>query len=330
MKLFRDVLRRAGQGFLPLALALVLSAPLLTAQDWVGVDEREISTPKKVKDKPVLVSITVVPNKLDRNKINDIKLKISFQDEGRNLQGGTLELQICDQSSSCVALDIDLMRKKYSRRKGKDKLKTSVFVGDTDWMEFKAWLRDAGGRLSKSKKFKVPVESADNGNGGNGPPWGTKLDERAIDFTLKDQEGRSVSLHDYDGSVILVDFSPQWCAPCQGEAAEAEQLYQLHKNSGFIILTVLFQDYMRGAIDTSECKAWADNYGITFPVLADINETVWRAFAESTAVPLNMIIDRNLVIRYKEIGYSDEIKEVIEAKIAELVAEAPEVVIDEK
>ncbi|HUX07800.1 MAG TPA: TlpA disulfide reductase family protein [Acidobacteriota bacterium] len=326
MKVPKDLLRGAGCGFLSMALILILSAPLVTAQDQVGIDEQQLSAPKKVKDRPVLVSITVIPNKLDRNKINDIKLKISFQDEGRNLRGGTLELQICDDGSSCVGLTIDLDKAKYGRKKGKDKIKTSVFVGDTDWMEFKAWLRDAGGRLSQPKKFKVPVTAAsDDGDDNESPAWGTKLGERAIDFTLKDQNGRAVSLHDYSGSVILVDFSPQYCGPCQQEAAEAEQLYQLHKNSGFTILTVLFQDYKNGAIDTSECKAWADMYGLTFPVLADVNETVYRAFAESPNVPLNIIIDRNLVIRYKVYSYN---KEELEAKVAELVAEAPAVVID--
>jgi peroxiredoxin len=309
----------------PLIILLAISVAS-AAQESVSLDDGPFSPPGVKKDKPVLVSITVTPKPLDRNKINSIKIKISFKDDGQNLQGGTLEMQICDETS-CSDSTINLNAQKYARRKGKNRIKTSISVGDTDWIEIKAWLRDSGGLLSTPKKLEVAVSKPTDNGGDDGPPWGTKLGERAIDFTLKDQNGRSVSLHDYWGSVILVDFSPQWCGPCQEEAAEAEQLYQVHKNSGFVILTVLFQDYQRNPITQDKCKAWAETYGLTFPVLADVEETVYHTFAENNNVPLNIIIDRKMEIRYKVHYYS---KEELEAKVAELVAEAPEVVKDER
>jgi peroxiredoxin len=306
------------------ALFLLISYSHSSAQKSFGQDDKAPVPPGKKNDKPMIASITVTPALLDRGKINSIKIKISFKDNGKNLRGGTLEMRICDEHS-CSEATIDLDSAKFSRKKGKENIDFSLTVGDTDWVEIKAWLRDSAGLLSRPKKIKVAV--AEEPEDGEQPPWGTMLGERAIDFTLKDQNGQSVSLHDYWGSVILLDFSPQWCGPCQNEASEAEQLYQTYKNSGFVILSVLYQDYQRNPITQDKCKAWAEQYGITFPVLADVDETVFNAFKESDNPPLNIIIDRKMVIRYKTVGYY---KEELEAKVAELVAEAPEVIIDER
>ncbi|HUX07799.1 MAG TPA: TlpA disulfide reductase family protein [Acidobacteriota bacterium] len=301
------------------AMFLVLTTPFLGAQEE-QYDEKGINPDAaRSSDKPVLVSITVTPKPLDRNDSNKIRFKITFQDEGRNLQGGKLEMQVRDDDGSLPDITIDLNRKKYSRRKGKDTIRTTLSIGNTAWIKFKARLRDADGLLSKSRTIKVAVSQ------GYAGPFGTQVGDRAVDFTLMDQNGNAVSLHDYWGSVILVDFSPQWCPYCRLESADAEQLYQTYKNAGFIILTVLIADYNNNQISQAGCRAWADTYGLTFPVLADVDRSAWNIYNDIGYVPLNIIIDRKMVIRHKFVGYD---KEYLESSVAELVAEAPEVFID--
>ena len=132
---------------------------------------------------------------------------------------------------------------------------------------------------------------------------GTKLGDTAVNFTAIDQNGNNVSLYDYSGKVVLVNISADWCGPCRDEATHLESLYDEYKNRGFQIITALISG------DPSD---WTKEYGITFPVLDDNDEDIWDQYGEGS-IPLNLVIDRDKVIRYKKAGYSEAaIKAVIE------------------
>ena len=66
----------------------------------------------------------------------------------------------------------------------------------------------------------------DDNNDDNAPPEGSQVGMRAVNFTLMDQSGNMISLHDFAGKIILLDFSSMWCGPCKTEASMAEALYQ--------------------------------------------------------------------------------------------------------
>ena len=132
---------------------------------------------------------------------------------------------------------------------------------------------------------------------------GTKVNDKAVNFTAVDQNNQSVSLCDYLGQVILVNFSTNTCVHCREEAGHLMTLFNQYKDRGFQIITVLV---------SGDPSAWAQEYKLTFPVLDDSDRTIWDRYGEGY-VPLNLVIDRSGVIRYKKAGYDEaEIKGVIE------------------
>jgi peroxiredoxin len=152
-------------------------------------------------------------------------------------------------------------------------------------------------------------------------PSGPQVSENAIqvgdvaaDFTLTDQHGLPRRLSDYRGHVILLDISTMWCTYCQIEADHAEEFYQQYKDRGFILLNALYADYNGAPITNDDCKEWADFYEISFPILADIDEEVWGMYGESNEIPLNIVIDRDFIVRYKAPGYNDtSIRQIVES-----------------
>ncbi len=121
----------------------------------------------------------------------------------------------------------------------------------------------------------------------------------ALDFTLPDLAGRPVSLKDYRGKVVFLNFWATWCKPCEEEMPSMQALYDGLKGRPFEILAV--------SLDTQGpdvVKKFVDSYRLTFPVLHDRKGVVKENY-KTTGVPETFIIDQNGVIAEKVWGPRD-------------------------
>ncbi len=128
-------------------------------------------------------------------------------------------------------------------------------------------------------------------------------------FTLTDITGKKVSLSDFKGKVVLLNFWATWCVPCREEMLPLNKLYADLKNKGFVVLAV--------SIDPAEesVKTFITEKAITFPVVMDSEKEVYFDLYAVLVLPTSFLIDKNGMIVEKILGEMDwgspEIKEKI-------------------
>ncbi|NOX33710.1 MAG: TlpA family protein disulfide reductase [Deltaproteobacteria bacterium] len=121
----------------------------------------------------------------------------------------------------------------------------------------------------------------------------------APDFSLPDLEGKTVSLSDFRGKLVLLNIWATWCRPCIDEMPSIEKLYKKFNQDDFQILAV--------SIDTKGKKAvypFMKLYNLHFKALLDKRGAVQKAY-QATGVPESFIIDKNGIIIQKVIGSFD-------------------------
>ncbi|HUA68458.1 MAG TPA: TlpA disulfide reductase family protein [Candidatus Saccharimonadales bacterium] len=65
------------------------------------------------------------------------------------------------------------------------------------------------------------------------------------DFNTKDTAGKPLSLDDYNGKVVLIDFWATWCPPCQAELPNLLKTYSKYHSQGFDIIGVSLDDSLQ-------------------------------------------------------------------------------------
>jgi peroxiredoxin len=131
---------------------------------------------------------------------------------------------------------------------------------------------------------------------GQEAPGGINVGNRARDFTLEDLAGDKVSLSDYRGDVVLINFWATWCPPCRAEIPDLEAAYRTWGGNGLVVLG-LSTDESR-----EQVQAFVDEFGVTYPVLLDSEAKIMQTY-RARGLPTSVLVDRDGVIQVRHIGY---------------------------
>lgn len=119
---------------------------------------------------------------------------------------------------------------------------------------------------------------------------------RARNFTLETIDGDQVSLDDYVGDVVLVNFWATWCPPCQAEIPGLEAAYEAHKDEGFVILGVNVDDSDTGV------APFVRALGMTYPILLAGSGKLVEEY-RARGLPMSLLLDRDGTIQVRHVGY---------------------------
>jgi thiol-disulfide isomerase/thioredoxin len=108
---------------------------------------------------------------------------------------------------------------------------------------------------------------------------------------LRDLRGRAVSLSDYKGKVVLLNFWATWCPPCRAEMPDLVKMQREYKSRGLQVIGIT---YPPGTV--REVRRFTRKLRINYPVALGTKETK-GLFDESETLPLTIVIDREGNIR---------------------------------
>jgi len=120
-------------------------------------------------------------------------------------------------------------------------------------------------------------------------------------FALKDLSGHPLSLSDYQGKVVLLDFWATWCAPCRSEIPAFIRLQSRYRNQGFQVIGV--------SVDSSPrpVKKFYQDYMMNYPV-AMCDDFTRRIYGGLRGVPSTFLIGRDGRVYAKMVGAPEDIE----------------------
>jgi peroxiredoxin len=117
----------------------------------------------------------------------------------------------------------------------------------------------------------------------------------APDFALQSVSGKTVSLSDHRGKVVLINFWATWCPPCRQEMPHIQERYALY-SPDFVVLSV------NNGETAVEVESFVESFGLTFDPLLDPGADVSILY-QITGYPTSVFVDREGVIRYIKVGF---------------------------
>jgi cytochrome c biogenesis protein CcmG/thiol:disulfide interchange protein DsbE len=138
--------------------------------------------------------------------------------------------------------------------------------------------------------FLMPKSGTPNQPAGQSSSVPVAVDYDAPQFDLKDLQGQTVSLADYQGQVVLIKNWATWCPPCKAEMPTLQAFFEDHHKQNFTIIGI------EAGEPAPDVAQFVKDHGLTFPIWPDIGQKSILAFRNQN-LPNSFVIDRTGKVR---------------------------------
>ena len=137
---------------------------------------------------------------------------------------------------------------------------------------------------------------------------------RAPSFMLKDVRGNNVSLSDFKGKIVVIDFWTTWCSWCRETTEELEKLHNNYKDRDVVFLGISMDS---GSNAGKKVRNFAQKHDLTYLMLIDDGRA--SKSYQVNKLPTTYILDRDHIIKQIYPGYlpslGERIAETIEKSL---------------
>ena len=152
--------------------------------------------------------------------------------------------------------------------------------------------------MQKAQQEQVQLTPASSASDpGEDPEAKALLGKPAPSFTLVDLDGKKVSLADYKGHAVVLNFWATYCGPCKLEMPWFQDLQNKYKDKGLVVLGLDQDDGMA----VKEVAAASKRVGVTYPILMP-DDKVSKSYQLSDYIPETFYVDKNGKIVEQTIG----------------------------
>ena len=131
------------------------------------------------------------------------------------------------------------------------------------------------------------------------------VNSRAPEFTLQDLSGKPVSLSDFKGKVVFIDFWASWCPPCRELMPKLQEFYQSNKDTVIIV-------GISGDNTLDAAKSFVTKNNITFPIVFDETKEVFRKY-QIAGIPAAVVINTKGEIVQQGHFSIEELQEIVKS-----------------
>ena len=109
-------------------------------------------------------------------------------------------------------------------------------------------------------------------------------------FVLESINGEKISLKDYKGKVVMLNFWATWCPPCRKELPDIIKLWTELNDKGFEVIGIVTERQNKGVLST--IKKMQETYGIKYPLVWYDNK-ILSDYGKISSIPRTFILNKN-------------------------------------